>query len=95
MMSDEKKVLWTPKRKQEIVLRLLKGESPQEVAREPGLVSAGQPALISNDPHALTGDERVDHVDHILAHSCMPSGLALEDQLLRFVIWNVSIIAPS
>ena len=26
-MSDEKKVLWTPKRKQEIVLRLLKGDS--------------------------------------------------------------------
>lgn len=36
-MSDEKRVLWTPKRKQEIVLRLLKGESPQEIARELGL----------------------------------------------------------
>jgi transposase-like protein len=37
-MSDEKtKVLWTPKRKQEIVLRLLKGDSPQELARELGL----------------------------------------------------------
>ncbi len=37
-MSDEnKKVLWTPKRKQEIVLRLLKGDSPQEMARELGL----------------------------------------------------------
>jgi transposase len=36
-MSDGKRVLWTPKRKQEIVLRLLKGESPQEVARELGL----------------------------------------------------------
>ncbi len=36
-MSDEKRVLWTPKRKQEVVLRLLKGESPQEMARELGL----------------------------------------------------------
>ena len=36
-MSDEKRILWTPKRKQEIVLRLLKGESPQEIARELGL----------------------------------------------------------
>jgi transposase len=36
-MSDEKRVMWTPRRKQEIVLRLLKGESPQEVARELGL----------------------------------------------------------
>jgi transposase len=36
-MSDEKRMLWTPKRKQEIVLRLLKGESPQEMARELGL----------------------------------------------------------
>jgi transposase len=36
-MSDEKKLMWTPKRKQEIVLRLLKGESPQEVARELGV----------------------------------------------------------
>jgi len=36
-MSDEKRMLWTPKRKQEIVLRLLKGESPQEIARELGL----------------------------------------------------------
>ena len=30
-------MMWTPKRKQEIVLRLLKGESPQEIARELGL----------------------------------------------------------
>jgi transposase len=36
-MPDEKKILWTPKRKQEIVLRLLKGDSPQEAARELGL----------------------------------------------------------
>lgn len=36
-MSDEKRMMWTPKRKQEIVLRLLKGESPQEIARELGL----------------------------------------------------------
>ena len=36
-MSDEKRLMWTPKRKQEIVLRLLKGESPQEVARELGV----------------------------------------------------------
>jgi transposase-like protein len=36
-MSDEKKLMWTPKRKQEIVLRLLKGEPPQEVAREVGV----------------------------------------------------------
>jgi transposase len=36
-MSDEKRIMWTPKRKQEIVLRLLKGESPNEVARELGL----------------------------------------------------------
>lgn len=36
-MSEEKRVMWTPKRKQEIVLRLLKGESPQEIARELGL----------------------------------------------------------
>lgn len=36
-MPDEKKILWTPKRKQEIVLRLLKGESPQGIARELGL----------------------------------------------------------
>ena len=36
-MSDEKRVMWTPKRKQEIILRLLKGESPQEIARELGL----------------------------------------------------------
>jgi transposase len=36
-MSEEKKILWTPKRKQEIVLRLLKGEPPHEIAREMGL----------------------------------------------------------
>ncbi len=36
-MSDEKRVMWTPKRKQEIVLRLLRGEPPQEMARELGL----------------------------------------------------------
>lgn len=36
-MSDEKRMMWTPRRKQEIVLRLLKGESPQEMARELGL----------------------------------------------------------
>lgn len=36
-MSDEKRALWTRKRKREIVLRLLKGESPQELARERGL----------------------------------------------------------
>jgi transposase len=36
-MSDEKRILWTPTRKQEILLRLLKGESPQEIARELGL----------------------------------------------------------
>jgi transposase len=36
-MSDEKRAMWTPKRKQEVVLRLLKGEPPQEVARELGL----------------------------------------------------------
>ena len=36
-MSDEKRMLWTPKRKQEIVLRLVKGEPPQEMARELGL----------------------------------------------------------
>jgi transposase len=36
-MSEEKRMMWTPKRKQEIVLRLLKGESPQEMARELGL----------------------------------------------------------
>jgi transposase len=36
-MSEEKRMMWTPKKKQEIVLRLLKGESPQEIARELGL----------------------------------------------------------
>ena len=36
-MPDEKKILWTPKRKQEIVLRLLRGEPAQEVARELGV----------------------------------------------------------
>jgi transposase-like protein len=36
-MSEEKRMMWTPKRKQEIALRLLKGESPQEIARELGL----------------------------------------------------------
>lgn len=36
-MSEEKKVMWTPKRKQEIILRLLRGEPPQEIARELGL----------------------------------------------------------
>lgn len=36
-MPDEKRMLWTPKRKQEIVLRLLRGEPAQEVARELGL----------------------------------------------------------
>lgn len=33
-MSDEKKILWTPRRKREIILRLLKGESSYEIERE-------------------------------------------------------------
>jgi len=36
-MSDEKRIVWTPKRKQEIAVRVLRGESPQELARELGL----------------------------------------------------------
>lgn len=37
MAEANRTVLWTPKGKQEIVLRLLKGDSPREMARERGL----------------------------------------------------------